>query len=194
MLAVIKIDVHEHGEHRHHKDHQQVFLTADHRQPASLRALVDDADLTGALGDLPHDDEEGRKLGGDIVHHQGEQRFIGVPLGLEEGGEEAPESARSQCRGQRDQDQHCVGELVSQTDHAGSRGQTANEHLTLGADVPKAHFEGGRHRQRNTQQDRQILEGDPGLSGGAEGTFEDRGKNIDRIFAGQQHSDHRADH
>ena len=86
VLAVIEVDVHEHGEHRHHKDHQQVFLTADHRQPASLRALVDDADLTGTLGDLPHDDEEGRKLGGDVVHHQGEQRFIGVPLGLEEGG------------------------------------------------------------------------------------------------------------
>ena len=46
VLAVIEVDVHEYGEHRHHKDHQQVFLAADHRQPASLRALVDDADLT----------------------------------------------------------------------------------------------------------------------------------------------------
>ena len=29
VLAVVQIDVHEHGEHRHHKDHQQVFLPAD---------------------------------------------------------------------------------------------------------------------------------------------------------------------
>ena len=130
----------------------------------------------------------------DIVHHQGEQRLVGVPFGLEEGGQEAPYGAGQQRSRQRDDDQQEIGDLAAQQDHAGGGGQTADQGLTLGADVPEPHFERRRHRQRDTQQHGYVLAGDPDLAGGAEGTLEDRAVDGDGILTGQQGGDQSAEH
>ncbi len=163
---------------------QQVFCAADLGQPAGLGALIDDADLPAPLGTSHTMMKVGCQLGGDIVHHQGEQRLIGVPFGLEEGGRKPQMSAGQQCRRpEMTSDQHEFGDLVSQQIMQAARSQTANEDLTLGADVPEAHLEGGRHRQRNAQQDRQVLEGDPGPSGGVpKAPLKIALQNIDRDF------------
>ena len=83
MLAVVEVDIDEHGQHRDDEDRQQVLVAADLRQPAGLGALVDDADLARALRRLPDDDEIGHELRGNVVHHEGEERLVRVPLGLE---------------------------------------------------------------------------------------------------------------
>ena len=146
VLAVGKVHVHHAGQQSHHQNGEQLCLPADAGQPAGLGSLVDNADLTGALGHLPDNDKVGGQLHGDIVHHQGEQRLVGVPFGLEEGGQEAPYGAGQQRSRQRDDDQQEIGDLAAQQDHAGGGGQAADQGLPLGADVPEAHLECGRYR------------------------------------------------
>ena len=146
VLAVCEIDIHHAGQQGDHQNGEQLCLSADAGQPAGLGSLVDDADLTGAFGHLPYDDKVGGQLHGDVVHHQGEQRLVGVPSGLEEGGQEAPYGAGQQRGRQRDDDQQEIGDLAAQQDHAGGGGQAADQGLPLGADVPEAHLECGRYR------------------------------------------------
>ena len=57
-----------------------------------------------------------------------------------------------------------VGDLAAKADHAGRGGKAADEHLTLGADVPEAHLERGRDRERDAEQDREVMERDPALA------------------------------
>ena len=90
MLGVVEVDVHADGQHRDDDDVQQIFVIADLRQPAKLSGLVYDADLAGALGGFPDDDKIRDKLGRNVVHHEGEQRLIGVPFGLEDGRYKTP--------------------------------------------------------------------------------------------------------
>ena len=100
MLAVVQINVHQDSQDSNNENNEQIFLPADDRQPSGLGVLIDDADFSGALRNLPHDDKESGKLRGDIVHHQSEQCFVCVPLGLEERREKTPDTAGGQ-RGQQ---------------------------------------------------------------------------------------------
>ena len=194
MLGVVEVDIHAHGQQGHHQDVQQVFLPADLGQPAGLGGLVDDADLARALGDLPDDDEEGHQLRCHVVHHQGEQRLVGIPLGLEDGGDHAPDGAGGHTGEDHDGDEQVVWQLVAQQDHAGRGGKTAHQHLALAADVPKAHFERRRHSDGHAQQNGQILKEDPGLSGGAESALKNGDVDADGVLAGEEHGDDGAHH
>ena len=188
MLAVAQIDVHKAGHQGHNKDGQQEII-ANGGQPTGPGILVDNTDFTGTLGNLPNNDEVGGELHGDVVHHQGEQGLIGVPLGLEEGGQEAPNGTGHQRSDERNHDQQRRGNLVTQQDHAAGGGQAADHRLTLGADVPKAHLEGGGHGQGDTQQNGHITEGHADAAGGAECAGENGGIHAEGIFAGEDRGD-----
>jgi len=111
LIAVFGVvEVHVHRDRHHSSDDyaQQVLVTAELRKPAKLGSLIDDADLPRALGDFPHDDEIRDELGRDIVHHQGEERLVRVPFGLEEGRDKAPQRARRDSRDGHGEDQHAV--------------------------------------------------------------------------------------
>ena len=201
VLAVIEIDVHNAREDRHKQDREEIALAAENGEPAGLGILVDDTDLARALGHFPHDDEERGELCRDVVHHEREERFVRVPLGLEEGGDEGPQAAGEEapqraCRDGGDDhndDEKTVGDLAAKADHAGRGGKAADEHLTLGTDVPETHLERGRDRERDAEQDREVMERDPALARRTERAVEDRGVDLDGIFARQQRCDDRAD-
>ena len=192
VLAVLQIDEHKSG-HKSHDQNGQKILITHCGQPASVAILIDNTNLTCALRHFPDDDEIGGKLHGNVVHHQGEQGLVGVPLGLEEGGQEAPDGAGHDRSRQRDNDQHGRGYLVAQQDHAGGGGQAADHRLTLGADVPKAHLEGRGNGQRKTQQNSHITEGHADAAGGSECTGEDGGVHINGVFAGEDRGDQTAE-
>ena len=192
VLGVVQIDVHRHAQHRDDEDVQQVALSADDRQPAQLGLLVDDADLARALGGLPHHAEEGDQLGGDVVHHQREQRLVGVPLGLEEGGDAAPDGPGQDAGDDHAEDDGPVGEHVAQHYHARRRRETARQGLALAAHVPEAHPERRGDGQRYAQQYGHVLEGHPDLSGGAEGAVDDGGVDGDGVLTCDEHGDQRA--
>ena len=188
MLAVRQIDVHEPGHQGYNKDGQQEIV-ANGGQPTSPGILVNDADLTGTLGNLPNNDEVGGELHGDVVHHQGEQGLIGVPLGFEEGGQEAPNGTGHERSNERNHDQQRRGHLVRQKDHAAGGGQAADHRLPLGADVPEAHLEGGGHGQRDTQQNGHITEGYADAAGGAKCAGKNGCIHAERVFAGEDRGD-----
>ena len=96
VLGVVEVNVHPDAYQRYDQHVQQVFLPADGREPADLGVLVDDADLAGALRRFPYNAEIGDQLGGDIVHHQGEEGLVGIPLRLEEGGNPGPDCPAGQ--------------------------------------------------------------------------------------------------
>ena len=188
MLAVLQIDVHK-ACHQSYDQNGQKILVAHSGQPTGLSRLVDDANLTGALRHLPNDDKVGGQLHGDVVHHQGKQRFVGVPLGLEESRQEAPQGTGQEGSDQRNQDQQGSRELVAQQDHAGGGGQAADKGLTFRTDVPEAHLESGGHSQGDTQQNGHITGGNADAARSAESTGKNGAVNADRIFSGQQCGD-----
>ena len=90
LFAVIQVNIHKYGDDDSHKNAQQIFGTEQLGQPARVGILVDDADLTGALGHLPQDGEKSHQLGCNVIHHQGRQRLVGVPFCLEKRRDKAP--------------------------------------------------------------------------------------------------------
>ena len=189
MLGVVQIQIHQHRKDRHDDDVQQILRGADLGQPPGLGQLVDDADLSGALGDLPDDDEEGDDLRGDIVHHQREERLVGVEAGLEPGRDHGPDGACGCARGDHDGDQQPAGQLVAQQDHAGCSRKAAGQDLSVTAEVPAAHAEGRRHSQGDHQQNGGVLQQHPDTALAAKGAVEDRDIDVDRVLTGQQHRD-----
>ena len=130
----------------------------------------------------------------NVVHHQGEQRLIGVPLGLEEGGNSTPHAARHQGASQHDGNENIVGNLVAQQNHAGGGCKAAHQHLTLAAHVPEFHPKRRGDCQGDAQQQRQILQGIPQAAVGAEGTCPHGFVNGNGIFAGHGSGDKAAHH
>ena len=191
MLAVVKVDIHAHRQHCHDQNVEQIFILADLRQPAGLGHLVNDTQLAGALGHLPYNGK-GDQLRGHIIHHQRKQRVVGVPFCLENGGNYRPDGASRDAGGHHDEDQQPVGQHVAQIDHAGCGSQAADEHLTLAADVPEAHFERRGYCQRDAQQNGNVLTQDPQLARRAEGALQHGGVDGQWVFAREQHGNQRA--
>ena len=53
VLAVSEINIHKHGDGHNNQDVAKVSLAADCRKPAGLGRVVDNADVTGSLGNRP---------------------------------------------------------------------------------------------------------------------------------------------
>ena len=193
LLGALQVEIHHEGQRGYDQNVQQVLVGADLRQPAGLGVLIDDADFARALGHFPEDDEIGNQLSRHIVHHQGEQSLIGVPLGLADGGNAAPDSTGHNAGNHHQHNEQPVGNLVSQQNHAGRGGKAAGQNLAFAANVPEAHLEGGSHRQRHAQKNCQVLTQNPGLPLGAEGTGEHGFVHADGVFAGQSGGHHGAD-
>ena len=194
VFAVLKVYICKHSHHCHNKNCEQVLLTRYLRQPASIGILVDYAYLTCSLGHFPDDDVIRRKLCCYVVHHQREQRFVGIPARLEEGGQEAPQCAGGYSRNYHYEDEKAVGQLIAEADHAGGGGEAAYEHLTLRAYVPEAHLECGGDSKGYAEQHREILEGNPSLTYRAECTVEYGAVNAYRVLARHEHCNQRADY
>ena len=186
VLGVIQIEIHQNRDERDNEDIQKIFIASDLRKPADLGGLVDDADLAGALGILPNDDEIGYELHGDIVHHQSKERFIRIVFRFEIRRDKAPKSAGENAAHAHAHNHKCVRQCVTQADHTRRRSQRAGEHLTLAADIPEAHFKGRRHGERDTEKHRDILQQHPNLAGRAERAVKNGRIYLQRIFAGHR--------
>ena len=110
---------------------------------------------------LPLGGEKAGQLNGHIVHHEREERLIGVPVGSEESGDEAPDRAGHRAGHEHDHQQQGSLQAVSQIDHAGGGCDAADQNLTLRTDVPKAHLESGGKADADTQQQHGVADGDP---------------------------------
>jgi len=175
VLGVAQIDVHE---GRQNEDDQHgpavvlvVALGEQVADPADVldgAAVVDGADGVGSRRVLPHGHTERGELDGDVVHHQGKQCLVRVPLGLEEAGHDAPDAARHDGGDDHADEQQNGGHLAREFDHPEGGGDAADQHLALGADVPEPHFERGREADGNAGEDHAVADGDPDALAGAE--------------------------
>ena len=153
MLAVLHVAEDKDRHRSRNDDGQQVLVPPDDRQPSGVAGLVDDADLSGALRLLPQNDEICAELNGDIVHHQGEQGFIGIPLCLADRRDQPPDSSGNDRRDKTEQDHQPIRQTVSKRNHTGSRCKAADHDLSLASDVPELHAKRRRHRQRDQKKD-----------------------------------------
>ena len=147
MLAVIEINIHCHSENGDNEDIEQIFIAADLGQPSCHCALIDNADLARALGNFPKNDKIGDQLSCHVVHHQREKGFVRVPFGFENGRDKRPYCPRGNACNYHGENQKPVRQFIGKADHTSGGGKTAHEKLALAADVPEAHFEGGRNGQ-----------------------------------------------
>ena len=168
VLGVIQIEIHQNRDNSDDENIQKIFVAADLREPADLRGLVDDADLAGALGVFPDDDEIGHKLRCNVVHHQREKRFIRIVFCLEIRRNEAPERTGQDAAHAHAHDNKGVRQRVAQADHARRRCERTGKHLTFTADVPEAHLKSRRHGERDAEKHRDVLQQPPDLAGRAE--------------------------
>ena len=192
MLGVVQIEIHQNRDERDNEDIQKVFIASDLRKPADLGGLVDDADLAGALGIFPNDNEIGYELHGDIVHHQSKERFVRIVFRFEIRRDKAPESAGENAAHAHAHNHKCVRQCVTQADHTRRRSQRAGEHLTLAADIPEAHFKGRRHGERNAKQHGDVLQQHPNLAGRAERAVKNGRIYLQRVFTGHRGCDNGA--
>ena len=151
-----------------------------------MRILIDDADLARALRHLPFDDKKLNKLHCNIVHHESKERFVCTPVSLEECGNYTPYRARDDSRNRHYEDEHAVRHLSAERYHACRGSKSADEHLTLRADVPKAHTECGCYGKRNAEQHCDILQHLPYAPVRSEGGFDHRSVNADGVLARQR--------
>ena len=181
MLAVTQVNVHTDGQQRDDNDVQQIIDAEEIRKPAVRQQVGADDVGAGFIGDLQEVFDE---LNRDVVHHQGEKRLIGAPLRLAEGRNDPPDDAGQNGCGDHDQDQCPVRHLAAEGEHAVGGCQTAHQRLTLGAGVPEAHPESGRHGEGNAEQDGDVVDGDkrPAF---AERAVQNRGEQGKRVVARQ---------
>ena len=171
VLAVPQIDVHGDADDGDDKDIEQILDAENFREPAVGEQIG--ADNIGA-GLIRHLEEVFHQLDGDIVHHKGEEGLIGVPVGLKEGRDNAPDNAGEDGGNCHDEDEQTIGHFAAQHQHAYRGGKAADEHLAFGAGIPEAHAEGRGDRQRDAQQNGDIMQGDQHTAG-AERAVEDGG-------------------
>ena len=188
VLAVPQIDVHTDGDKGDDEDIEQILDAEKLGEPAAGKQVGPD-DIGAGL--IRHLEEVFHKLNGNIVHHQGEQRFVGVPVCLEKRRNNTPDDAGKDCRDRHNENEQAIGDLASQHQHAHGGGQTANEHLALGAGIPEAHAECRCNRQRNAEQNGDIVQGDQHTAG-AECTVENSSIDGKGVIAGEDKGDHAA--
>ena len=193
VLAVFEIDVHENGKRRNDKYVEQVVLTTEARKPAVVAYAVDDSDVTRALGVRPLVAEVSDYLRCDVVHHQREERLVGVPLRLEERGDESPYRARNNARYNHNGEEKIGRELVAEEDHACRCCEAAHESLSLCADVPEFHLECGGDCERNAQEHCKILEQAPYTPRRADRAEDYRGIDLRGVLSGDDDGHDRAD-
>ena len=194
LFGVLQIQEHADGQRQYDDDVQCVSLAEQSREPAALGLLVDLAHSVGAEGVFPEGHAVAGQLDGHIVHHQGEQRLIGVPLCLEGGGDDAPDAAAQQAGGCHDHQQDRSGDGVAIGPHETGGHDAADEHLALGADVPELHLEGGGQAHADAQQSHGVADGDPTAAGGPESAVEHGLIDLNRIQLGDGENEDTADH
>ena len=156
MLCVAHVDEHQDRQHEHN---DPAAVHAEHgRQLGIARKLRDH--LAAGGRSLPRatlqplDDTDD-----DVVHHQGEQRFVRVPLRLEEGGDEGPQAA-AQDRGYgHDEQQRKLRHRLAELQRKERRADGACGDLALCADVPEVHLEARGDGQRAAEQGNGDLDG-----------------------------------
>ena len=192
MLRVTKINVHHAGEHQHNDDIQQILILPDHRQPSGMRIRIDHADCGRILRErLQH--VEGHQLHRYVVHHQCEQRLVRVPPCFEKCGDDRPDRACKDTRREHHKDKQRRRHPVSQVNHTECRYESADQHLTFAADVPEAHLERRRQRQRDTKQQHRLLQKRPNPKLRAECAIQHGRVQLNRGFADDQDK-HAAQH
>ena len=112
-------------------------------------------------------------------------------MGLKEGGDNAPDNAGEDGGNCHDEDEQTIGHLAAQHQHAYRGGKAADEHLAFGAGIPEAHAEGRGDRQRDAQQNGDIMQGDQHTAG-AERAVEDGGVDGEGVIPGEDTGDHTA--
>ena len=194
VLAVLQIDVEQNRQHGNNDDRQKRFVPKQRGEPALLGHQVDNADGPRSLRRLPFGHQERDELHGNVVHHQGKQRLVGVPPGAENRGDHRPQHAHgNRCR-QHQRNDRRIREHSRQIDHARRTANAARQHLPLGTRIPEAHPERRRHRKGDAQKNCHAAHGDPRLGLRAERTLKHRAVDIQRIQIGHQHRQHPADH
>ena len=189
MLGVVEVDVHGDRQDGHHQNDEHVGVAEEHGEHTHT---LNSSQGTGAVGS-PGQKEEGDQIGGHVVHHEGEQGLVGLPLGLEQGGNDTPGRAREECGDQHEEDEAPVGHLAAQVEQASGSSQTAHQHLALGTDVPELHAEGGGDGERDTEEDGHVLDQLPDLTAGAEGAAEHGDVHINGVALHQKEGDDTAD-
>ena len=124
----------------------------------------------------------------DVVHHEREERLVGVPFRLEERRDKAPHAAGQRACERHDEQQHPRRHLARPVERKIGCRDGAGRDLALGADVPEAHLEARRNGQRAAQQRHGDLDGLTDGGGFAERTGDDRAVGRDGIHT------HDADH
>ena len=184
LLGIFQVQEHPHRQQQHQDNIQAVFLAEQLREPAVLGPLVDDAHGIGAHGIFPQGHKVAGELDGHVVHHQGEQRFIGVPHSLEGGGHHAPRRTSQQADHRHDDQQQGGGDIAAEGPHKPGGDDAADEDLSLGADVPEAHLEGGGQPHADAQQHHGVPDSNPAAPGGAEGAVKDALVHLEGVQLG----------
>ena len=181
MLGVFQVDVHSDGQRHDQNDVQAVSLPENLREPAGLGLLIDDAHRVGADWVFPKRHAIAGDLNGHIVHHQREERLVGIPLRLEGGGDHTPDAAAHQTGRGHNQQQRGRGNGGAEGTHDSSGEHAADQNLPLRADVPEFHLEGGSKADADAQQHHGVPDGDPAAALGAESTVKDSPIHFDGI-------------
>ena len=154
LLGVTQIAIHRDRQHDNDNQIDGVALSHDLRKPSSLALHIQLAQ-TGSLA-APDVDATGDELNGDIIHHQGEQRFVGRKSGFKPCGDKSPDGSGKNAGDEHRGIQHPVWHFAAVVDHDCGGGQRAHQHLTFCARVPEAHFESWSERNADEQQRSEI--------------------------------------
>ena len=156
LLGEAQIGVHDEGQHNDHNDVDGVALAHNDGEPAGLGRLVQRAEARRlAAHDVGHAGNNGRS---NVVHHQGEQRLVRVPAGLEPRGDEAPQCARGNAAQRHGGKQQRQRQIVALIHHDEGGSQAADQDLALAAAVPEAHLEGRGQRDADAEQRGQVAQ------------------------------------
>ena len=166
MLGIAHVDGDEDRHGHDDKDERHEAVAEEFRKPAFPRVRVDGAHR--GFGAAPDIRECVDNVDRDVIHHKSEERLVGVPLRLEVCGNECPQRAKNGGGEEHEKEQECIRK-AARVNHQEDGCESAHEDLSLTADVPEAHAEGGHKGEANAEQNHRIPKGchefEPGLKG-----------------------------
>ena len=158
VLAVFEVDINKYRYNGDDDDVQHILLAEQRREPPLCQQRGTDGVRTALVCHL---EEVLDELNGNVVHHQGEERFVGVPECLEHCGNDCPDDAGENACGDHYHEQEPRGDRLTYVEHTHCRDQGADEHLSLGSGVPELHFERRRDGDRDAEQHCDVLRSAP---------------------------------
>ena len=146
MFAEFQIEEDADKQRGNEDDDEQFIIEKDWKPSVALRR--NDVGITRESPINPN----GNKTRGDVVHHEGEKRFVRVEERFENGWDGSPYRTSGNRSDTLNQNDRYVRHIAAKLNHHDEADQSADGDLAVSTKVPEFHFESWDESKTNSKE------------------------------------------